>query len=123
MAAILAASDVFDMILSSSKSQSGWVSCLTCHILLRESYTRVLLTNFFSNTYMPYSCPSCKVDVKCVDSICCDKCNKWHHLKCTELSVSDFEIYTLQKCFEWFCDSCKNDYCNKCEIFFFLYSV
>ena len=68
---------------------------------------------------MPYKCPSCKIDVKNKsNSICCDKCNKWFHLKCTNLRQSEFEIYCIDNSFEWICENCSNDCCNKCEIIF-----
>ena len=67
---------------------------------------------------MRYDCPSCNVGVSDSSCICCDKCNKWYHLSCTELKTSDFKIYNTEKSLEWICDNCSQDYCNKCEIIF-----
>ena len=68
---------------------------------------------------MPCRCPSCKTEVKNkTDCICCDKCNKWFHLKCTEIKRSEFEIYCIDNTFEWICENCSNDCCKKCEIIF-----
>ena len=45
-----------------------------------------------------------------------DHCGKWHHLKCTDLSKSQLEIFTCDKAFEWVCDQCLTDKCQKCNI-------
>ena len=62
-------------------------------------------------------CPTChaRVPEHC-DSISCDNCRKWYHLKCTELTKTQFEIFTKDKSFEWVCDKCDSKTCNKCNI-------
>jgi len=68
---------------------------------------------------MPYNCPTCKTEVKNKsDCICCDKCNKWFHFKCSKLRKSEFDIYCLDNSFEWLCENCSNDCCKKCDIIF-----
>ena len=70
---------------------------------------------------MSYSCkcPSCQTKVgNNEDSICCDKCSKWYHLKCSELSQSQFSIFKNEKSFEWLCKTCSMDFCGKCELIF-----
>ena len=41
------------------------------------------------------------------DSICCDHCNKWVHLKCTNLTSSEFDYYSSSN-INFFCDLCVN---------------
>ena len=66
---------------------------------------------------MPCQCPSCCTSIQNnVDCIACDFCDKWYHFECTKLTRSQFEIYTKEKSFSWFCDKCSHDKCNKCNI-------
>ena len=66
---------------------------------------------------MPYFCPACKARVpEDGDSISCDYCRKWHHLKCTDLNAAQFEIYARDKSFEWVCNHCAINTCHKCNI-------
>ena len=58
-------------------------------------------------------CPKCIQTVN--DSICCDRCNKWHHLNCTNISKYEFTAHTRNKYKEWKCDSCIDKYCNRCS--------
>ena len=69
---------------------------------------------------MPCVCPQCciKINDKTDSSIRCDVCNKWHHLKCTSLSTEQFEIYSIDDSFEWFCLKCSADKCSACDIIF-----
>ena len=66
---------------------------------------------------MPYNCPTCKKRVpdNC-DCISCDNCYKWHHLACTDLTKTQFEVFTREKSFEWICNICVKNSCNKCNI-------
>ena len=52
------------------------------------------------------------------NSIRCDACNKWHHLKCTNLTTDQFEIHIHEDSLEWFCNDCLADKCMRCEIIF-----
>ena len=66
---------------------------------------------------MPCVCPSCSLRVpEDVDCIACDYCNKWYHLECTELSKSQFDLFSKDKSFTWFCEKCSADKCKKCNI-------
>ena len=65
---------------------------------------------------MPCFCPSCHTKVDGQESIACDWCDKFYHLKCTGLTKSQFEIYSVDKSFTWFCNKCDLKKCNKCEI-------
>ena len=69
---------------------------------------------------MPCVCPKCsiRIDGKTDDCIRCDLCNRWHHLKCTKVTKDQFDIYSVDESFEWFCSSCSSDKCNTCEIIF-----
>ena len=61
-------------------------------------------------------CSVCQIKVDGLASIACDCCNKFYHLKCTELTNSQFEIYSLDKSFHWYCNKCDLKTCNKCNI-------
>ena len=66
---------------------------------------------------MPYICPYCRARVpENCNSISCDYCRKWCHLECTDLSESQFEIFSKDKSFEWACSNCERNICNKCNI-------
>ena len=66
---------------------------------------------------MPYSCPQCRERVpEQSNCISCHYCRKWYHLKCTDLTKAQFEIFTKEKSFEWVCNSCVTNICNKCNI-------
>ena len=66
---------------------------------------------------MPYVCPYCRTRVpEDGNSISCDYCRKWCHLQCTDLSESQFEIFSKDKSFEWACSKCVTNICNKCNI-------
>ena len=65
---------------------------------------------------MPCFCPTCKSKVPNVDSICCDCCDKWFHLECTEITRAQFKVFTTDGSFVWFCNKCTIDTCNKCNI-------
>ena len=63
--------------------------------------------------FMPYFCPYCRDRVpEDGNSISCDYCRKWCHLECTDLSVSQFEIFSKDKSFEWACSKCVTNVCN-----------
>ena len=65
---------------------------------------------------MPCYCASCYSRVDGLASIACDWCDKFYHLKCTGLTKSQFEIYSVDKSFSWFCNKCDLKRCNKCNI-------
>ena len=67
---------------------------------------------------MPCVCPKCciKINDKTENSIRCDICNKWHHLKCTKLTSDQFDIHSIEDSLEWFCSQCSADKCSACEI-------
>ena len=61
-------------------------------------------------------CSTCHTKVDGLSSIACDCCNKFYHLKCTELTNSQFQIYSIDKSFTWYCNKCDLKTCNKCNI-------
>ena len=66
---------------------------------------------------MPCFCPSCRARVpEDGDSIACDYCRKWYHLSCTDVTKHQFEVFTQEKSFEWYCINCVNNICNKCNL-------
>ena len=78
------------------------------------------------NEYKPWKCITCidKYCNKCnktfpksnFESICCDKCSRWYHKKCTNLSISEFNSYLVNEDKIWKCSSCLDKYCKKCDI-------
>ena len=50
------------------------------------------------------------------NSIRYDKCEKWHHMKCTSLTSDQFDIHSIEDSLEWFCRKCSADKCFACEI-------
>jgi hypothetical protein len=65
---------------------------------------------------MPCYCSSCHTKVDGQAGIACDWCDKFYHLKCTGLTNAQFEIYSVDKSFTWFCKKCDMKKCNKCNI-------
>ena len=68
---------------------------------------------------MPHNCPTCNVNInRHSNCICCDHCHKWYHFDCVGISLNQFEIYIVDENFEWICDTCEQDTCNKCNLLF-----
>ena len=66
---------------------------------------------------MPSFCPPCKARIgENVNCIQCDFCRKWHHFECSDLTPGQFEIYTKDKSFDWYCKDCDENRCKKCDI-------
>ena len=62
---------------------------------------------------MSYPCNKCGIEVSNNDdSICCDECNHWLHLKCTSLNNSEFVSLAKKGDSMWYCDNCNT--CSKC---------
>ena len=75
----------------------------------------ILSPSFFF--LMPCVCPSCRARVaEHSDCISCDYCKKWYHLHCTDLTQAQFEIFSQVKSFEWHCNKCLSEKCNKCNL-------
>ena len=77
------------------------------------------------NPYKPWRCETC-TDKYCKhcdktfpltdqDSICCDKCSYWYHLRCTDLTKNDFDTLSEDETTKWLCQKCVNNYCKKCD--------
>ena len=50
------------------------------------------------------------------ESICCDVCQHWYHLECSNLSEDDFlQFCDLPNLF-WSCPSCKKKTCGQCNL-------
>ena len=66
---------------------------------------------------MPCFCPQCRARVpEDGNSISCDYCRKWYHLECTDLTKTQFDIFSKDKSFEWVCNKCVSNVCSKCSI-------
>ena len=50
------------------------------------------------STTVIYTCPICKLPEGGLDMVACDKCDIWHHTKCSPLFKPNEE--------EWFCPAC-----------------
>ena len=53
-----------------------------------------------------YPCLICNIDVEDEDSICCDSCNLWVHLECTELTKAQFSYLSENTSAPYFCTKC-----------------
>ena len=61
---------------------------------------------------MTYPCGKCEINVL-GNSICCDNCDKWHHLECTYLSKKEFSKLSKNDT-KWYCSACNTcDHCKK----------
>ena len=65
---------------------------------------------------MPCYCSCCRTKVDGQASIACDFCDKYYHLKCSGLTQSQFDIFSVDESFTWFCNTCDLKRCNKCDI-------
>ena len=62
----------------------------------------------------PLKCPKCNLTSwHNTRSICCDSCNEWFHLKCTNFTTQQFRDLSTNVEKEWVCDTC-NSTCNTC---------
>ena len=62
---------------------------------------------------MTAECGQCHISIYQEDSICCDGCNLWFHLKCSKLTKKTFKAFTVQQNKEWYCATCT--ICKKCN--------
>lgn len=57
---------------------------------------------------MPDKCPKCKSNCNVdEDSILCDGCEKWYHLRCTALDKATFCKISGNSSINWICDNCQ----------------
>ena len=61
-------------------------------------------------------CPKCiKIVYDNANSICCDDCDNWFHLRCTQLKLKDFKEFTNNPKLNFYCNFCVNYKCLKCD--------
>ena len=61
-------------------------------------------------------CLKCqKVVYEDQNSLSCDECNKWIHLKCSRLKRKEFKLFTTNSELIFTCDFCKYYRCGKCQ--------
>jgi len=48
------------------------------------------------------------------NSICCDKCDNWFHLRCSKLKLKEFKKFTKNQNLNYICYYCFNYPCPKC---------
>ena len=85
-----------------------------CSQLSKEEFEDYVL-----NTHKIWRCSYCQIYrcMKCTraikikqNSICCDVCENWYHLKCTSLSITEFKkLGRLDNNDSWFCKGCIHD--------------
>ena len=57
-----------------------------------------------------YSCPNCKLLVlESQNSIYCDACCSWYHVRCSKLSIQRFKELGNDTSMTWFCKDCVAD--------------
>ena len=61
-----------------------------------------------------YKCIKCRKDVL-GNSICCDNCDGWLHLKCSGLTKKIFEKEYCNSSKNFSCKYCLNFRCGKCD--------
>ena len=62
------------------------------------------------------NCPKCRKSFyKNQNSICCDSCENWFHLKCSSLSTKTFKVFCDDPNKKFICFFCKNYLCRKCS--------
>ena len=74
---------------------------------------------YLHNNSLPWICPTCENNTHCTKcniefntnsnqkSICCDYCDKFYHLTCTELKITDFNKLANNN-ETWYCRTCKD---------------
>ncbi len=56
-----------------------------------------------------YKCCSCNKHVlDNQNSICCDNCDAWTHLKCSRLTLEEFREFGKDQTKLWFCVNCRH---------------
>ena len=99
------------------KKKYHWKCALLSDVEIKQHKT---------NPYKPWRCDSCIVKYcnKCTkkfsvdndDSIDCDKCERWYHPSCTNLTISEHEHLRASPESVWHCSPCNTKYCAKCGI-------
>ena len=65
-----------------------------------------------------FKCLKCrKIVYKNQNSICCDKCDQWIHLKCSKMRLKEFKKFLdpENSGMKYFCSFCTDYPCGKCE--------
>ena len=94
------------------------INCDECNKWLHFKCSRLTNKEFQAHTKnqsLPFTCIFCSDYICCAcdkhvyhnqNSICCDSCDGWTHLKCTKLTLKDYnELGNNQDKF-WFCRKC-----------------
>ena len=69
-----------------------------------------------AGTSTEVSCIKCKKTVfETGNSICCDDCDGWLHLRCSGITLKTFKKLTKDKKSEYKCKYCLQFKCGKCE--------
>ena len=68
----------------------------------------------FLKVTMTYPCGNCSHNIQQEDSVCCDGCSIWFHLKCSQLTPSKFKTLINKPTLNWYCSTCLTcKHCNK----------
>ena len=105
---------------------------ITCNKCKKSfHWTCTVLTEFEiklhqNNKYKPWRCTRCtdKYCIQCdktipeIDprKICCGKCTYWYHLTCSTLTTSEYDHYRALENDTWYCKTCVDKYCKKCNL-------
>ena len=69
-----------------------------------------------NNIVKNVNCSKCtKVVYENSNCICCDDCQNWFHLRCTNLNLKEFNKFTKDSSLTFCCDFCTNYKCGKCN--------
>ena len=55
------------------------------------------------------NCRRCSKNVLNENSICCDICNSWFHLQCTDINLKEFQNILLDENSVWYCRFCNSE--------------
>ena len=58
-------------------------------------------------------CGNCCLSIQQEDSICCDGCNLWFHLKCSKLTSPKSKVLINKPALNWYCSTCLT--CKHCS--------
>ena len=74
-----------------------------------EIYCKEKSLDWFCTTCLKDRCNKCDIIFRIGNSISCDSCDKWYHLKCSGLDKATFDQLSNNDDENWYCRLCKND--------------
>lgn len=93
------------------------VSLLNVSILLSSGGGGMVLPSLISSHqfFITSKCKKCTAAACEGDYITCEKCTKYYHWKCTDLTDFVIKLHKKNPYKPWRCDSCRDTYCKDCN--------